>query len=92
MPRKYALKEPVLRDGQYIYEIEPACPHEHIKALAKDVLKKFGGSSQFGFVVKTAIDQDGNRIEFADLAFNENVSQRIRADVVAYVKAHINIK
>jgi hypothetical protein len=92
VPKEYALKEPVLRDGQYIYEIEPACPREDIQALANDVLQKFGGMNQFGFAVKTAIDQDGNGTDFADLAFKENVNRRIREDVVAYVKAHINIK
>ena len=92
MPKEYALKGPVLRGGQYIYEIEPACPHEDIRALTNDVLQKFGGMNQFGFVVKTAIDQDGNSTDFTELAFKENVSRRIREDVVAYVKAHINIK
>jgi hypothetical protein len=89
VPKKYALKESVLRNGQYIYEIEPACPREDIRALADDVLQKFGGRDQFGFAVKIAIDEDGNRTEFADLAFKENVDRRIREEVVAYVKAHI---
>jgi len=92
VPKKYALKAPVLRDGQYVYEIEPACPREHIEALAKDALKRFGGMDQFGFALKIAIDQDGNTKEFADLAFKQNVNHDTRDEVVAYVKAHINIK
>lgn len=86
---QYVLKDPVIRDGLYIYEIEPACPSEHVKGLAAELFKRFGGLDEFGFMQKVAVRQDGSSEGFADLGFKTSTDSKLREEVVAYVRNNI---